>query len=67
MCMRADKNEKETIIVVTHRGEKRGEKRERKSKKEKRAYGGEGEMRREESERVEGESNVSECMAMERL
>lgn len=42
-------------------------KREGKSEKEKRAYRGEGEIRKEESERVEGESNVSECMAMERL
>lgn len=66
MCMGADKNEKETIIAVASGGKERG-KRERKSKKEKRGYGGEGEIRREESERVEGESNVSECMAMERL
>lgn len=64
--MRPNKNEKEVIIVVAARGKER-EERERKSKKENRAYGGEGEIRKEESERVEGESNVSECMAMERL
>lgn len=62
MCTRADKNEKETITAVTSGGreggrEERG-KRERKSKKEKRACGDEGEIRREESERVEKASQM---------
>jgi len=39
----------------------------RKRKKGEAGTGEEGEIRREESERGEGESNVSECTAMERL
>lgn len=60
------KTEKEAIIVVASRGKER-EKEKEKVRKRNGHMGGEGEIRKDESERVEGESNVSECMAMERL
>lgn len=59
------KREKDDYSDCKKRERRRGEgERERKEKQE---YGREGEIRREESERNEGESNVSECTAMERL
>lgn len=67
MCMRPNTRQGERSDYSGSIERKREGKRERRSKKEKRRYGGEGEIRKDESERVEGESNVSECMAMERL
>lgn len=59
MCIRADKNEKETIIVVASRGKER-EKEKEKVRKRNGHIGGEGEIRKEERAR---ESKASQMLA----